>query len=185
MTGWPEPFVISHLTLACVKPWAVLIRTAKASDLSMRSTVQNILLRWHRFLRLPQHPRSWYKDRLREEICERRLARTTLEKLSETADVFYVLSRAQYDGHAFRKIPAFTVHHFALYAYLLSKYTSRWQFYRLAAFLCNHSNPLSIREVVNPSKDLKVQEVARRHSLEPIKFIRVCRRLRMVWPLLP
>jgi hypothetical protein len=151
----------------------------------MRPANENVLLRWHGFLRLPRHPRSWYRDRLREEICERRLAKTALEKLSETADVFYVLSRARYDGHTFRKIPTFTVHHFVVYAYLLSKYTSRWQFYRLAAFLCNHSNPSSIREVINPNKDVKVQEVACRHSLEPFEFIRVCRRLRVVWPLLP
>ncbi|KAH8738303.1 hypothetical protein BGZ61DRAFT_502206 [Ilyonectria robusta] len=133
----------------------------------MHSAVQRALLRWHGFLRLPRHPQSWYKDRLREEICERRLATTPFQKLNETADVFYIISRVQYDSHALRRLPDFILPHLVVYAYLLSKYTSRWQFYRVAASY--H----------------KVREVACRHGIDPTSFIRVCRRLRMVWPLLP
>lgn len=100
---------------------------------NMHSAVQRALLRWHGFLRLPRHPQSWYKDRLREEICERRLATTPFQKLNETADVFYIISRVQYDSHALRRLPDFILPHLVVYAYLLSKYTSRWQFYRVAA----------------------------------------------------
>lgn len=152
---------------------------------SMHSTAKRALLRWHGFLRLPRHPRSWYKDRLREELRERRLAISPFQKLTETADVFYIISRAQHDGHTLRNPPDFTLPNLIVYAYLLPKYASRWQFYRVAAFLCDHSNLSSICEVVNPSKDHKVQEVAYRHGIDPASFTRVCRRLRMVWPLLP
>lgn len=151
----------------------------------MHHTIQRALLRWHGLLGLPRHPKLWYKARLREEICERRLATTPLQKLSETADVFYIMSRAQHDGFTLRKSPDFTIAHLVVYVYLLSKYTSRWQFYRTAAFFCNHPDLVSIREVVNPSKDQKVQEVARRHGIDPIHFTRICRRLRVIWPLLP
>ncbi|EEU34816.1 uncharacterized protein NECHADRAFT_55110 [Fusarium vanettenii 77-13-4] len=151
----------------------------------MHSVAERTLLRWHGFLCLSRHPQPWYKDRLREEIRERRLAMTPLQKLSETADVFYIISRAQHDGHPLRRLPDFALPHLVVYAYLLSKYTSRWQFYRTAAFLCDHSEPSSISEVVNPNKDHKVQEVACRHAIDPASFTRVCRRLRMVWPLLP
>ncbi|KAH7304155.1 hypothetical protein B0I35DRAFT_445593 [Stachybotrys elegans] len=151
----------------------------------MRSTPQRLLLRWHGLLQLPRQTHSWYRARLQEEIRERRLATTRWEKLSETADVFYTISRAHSDGHRFCRLPPFTPSQLGIYAYLISKFTLRWQFYRIAAFLCAPSTMPSVREVVNPSKDAKVQEVARRHNLDPAKFTRVCRRLRLLWPLLP
>ncbi|KAH8729251.1 hypothetical protein BGZ61DRAFT_178499 [Ilyonectria robusta] len=151
----------------------------------MRFTSQRILLRWHGFLRLPRHPQLWYKERLREEICERRLATTRCQKLSETADVFYIISRAQHDGHTLRRLPDFILPHLAVYAYLLSKYTLRWQFYRVAAFLCGCADLDAMREVVNPTKDHKLREVACRHGIDPTRFRKVCYRLRFIWPLLP
>ncbi|KAH7120461.1 hypothetical protein EDB81DRAFT_231625 [Dactylonectria macrodidyma] len=152
---------------------------------SMQQMAQKVLSRWHGFLCLPRHPQSWYRDRLREEMGERRLATTRCHRLSETADVFYILSRAQHDGYYLRKLPNFGPSHLVVYAYLLSKYTLRWQFYRAAAFLCNRTRLDSMREVVNPARDHKLQEVARRHGIEPAAFQLVCRRLRMIWPLLP
>jgi hypothetical protein len=42
-----------------------------------------------------------------------------------------------------------------------------------------------VREVVNPSKDHKLDEVASRYQIDPVEFKRVGRQLRRVWPLLP
>jgi hypothetical protein len=42
-----------------------------------------------------------------------------------------------------------------------------------------------VREVVNPGKDFKLAEVAKRHGIDLGEFGRVGRRLRWVWPLLP
>ena len=42
-----------------------------------------------------------------------------------------------------------------------------------------------VREVVNPSKDYKLDEVASRHQIDPVQFKQVGGRLRRVWPLLP
>ncbi|KHN94157.1 uncharacterized protein MAM_07997 [Metarhizium album ARSEF 1941] len=144
-----------------------------------------ILPSWHRLLGLSSQRPPWYRARLREELAERREARTALARLSETSDVFYTLGRARHDGYPLRRTPAFRLGHAPVYAYMLSKYTSRWIFYQAAAFLCGSARFRQVREVVNPARDVKLGQVASRHHLEPGEFVRVCRRLRRVWPLLP
>lgn len=112
------------------------------------------------------------------------MAKTSVEKLSETSDVFFAIIRAHFDGFPVRKIPDFVAsRHTSVYAYMLGKYTLRWGFYRTAAFLSGA--PRSVCEVVNPSKDDKLHVVALRHQIDPERFKRVGRRLRWVWPLLP
>jgi hypothetical protein len=68
---------------------------------------------------------------------------------------------------------------------MLAKFTLRWKFYRTAAVICNAPNYDIVREVVNPNKDQKIEEVASRHQIDAVEFKRVCRQLRQVWPLLP
>ncbi|KAI9677175.1 MAG: hypothetical protein M1829_002749 [Trizodia sp. TS-e1964] len=134
-----------------------------------------------------QSPPSWYRARLREELQERRTATTPWQKLSETSDVLFSISRAQFDGFPLRRLPPFDpARHFPVYAYMLAKYTLRWQFYRTAAAFCNNAPHYDlVREVVNPAKDHKLEEVAARHHIDPVEFKRVGKRLRRVWPLLP
>ncbi|RSM13245.1 hypothetical protein CDV31_005949 [Fusarium ambrosium] len=152
---------------------------------NMNSTAQRILLRWHRSLHLQKQEPSWYRDRLREELYERRQAKTPCQKLSETADVFYIISRSHHDGYPLRHLPSFAFSHLLVYAYLLPKYTLRWKFYRSAAYLCGSPNPGLVQEVVNPAKDHKLHEVVSRHGIDPETFTRVFRRLQYFWPLLP
>lgn len=68
---------------------------------------------------------------------------------------------------------------------MLAKFTSRWKFYQTAAYLCNAPRYDLVREVVNPRKDGKLEEVASRHQIDPVRFRRIGRRLRRVWPLFP
>ncbi|CAZ84861.1 unnamed protein product [Tuber melanosporum] len=152
----------------------------------MRPTVDALLRRWHRMLGLSrQSPPSWYRDRLREELQERRTAKTSLRKFSETSDVIFSISRARYDGFPVRTLPPFVASRDALlYTYMLAKYTLRWKFYRTAAILCNAPCD-KVREVINPRKDHKLDEVASRYQIDPVEFRRVGRQLRRVWPLLP
>lgn len=158
----------------------------KSTTTNMRLTSGTFLRRWHRMLGLSQQSPSWYRDRLREELRERRTANTPWQKLSETADVFFSISRAQYDGFPIRKLPPFIAsRHGVIYAYMLAKYTLRYKFYQAAAILCNAPRSDLVREVVNPGKDHKLDEVASRHHIDPAKFKRVGRQLRRVWPLLP
>ena len=153
----------------------------------MRPTGAALLKRWHGMLNLSrQSPSSWYRDRLREELQEHRVAKTSWQKLSEASDVFFSISRARYDGFPVRNLPPFVAsRHIFVYAYMLAKYTLRWKFYRTVATKCNASNYDSVREVVNPGRDQKLEEVASRHGIDPADFKRVGRRLRQVWPLLP
>jgi len=146
------------------------------------------LQRWHNMLNLPrQTAPSWHRDRLREELQERRLAKTAWRKLSETSDVFFCISRAQHDGFPVHVLPRFKpLRHGLVYAYMLAKYTLRWGFNRVVAGLCRGVPPGGrVREVVNPGKDGKLEEVAASHRIDLGEFGRVGRRLRWVWPLLP
>jgi hypothetical protein len=153
----------------------------------MQRCLDVVLRRWHKMLGLSlQSPPSWYRDRLREELRERRTATTFLQRLSETSDVYFSVIRARYDGFPIRNLPPFHASkHTLVYAYMLGKYSLRWGFYRTAAALCRAPSRYSICEVVNPAKDSKLDEVATRHQIDPEKFKRVGRRLRKVWPLLP
>ena len=132
-----------------------------------------------------QSPSSWYRERIREELYERRTAKSWLERLSETSDVLFSISRARYDGFPIRTRPSLSCHSAIPYAYMVIKYTSRWKFYQTAAFLCNAPCHRSVCEVVNPKKDTKLAEVARRHQIDSAQFRSVGGRLRTIWPLLP
>ncbi|MCJ1333998.1 hypothetical protein MMC10_010705 [Thelotrema lepadinum] len=153
----------------------------------MQPRIDALLRRWHGMLGLSrQTPPSWYRDRLREELKERRKANTFLEKLSETSDVLFSISRASYDGFPVRKLPRFRVtRHTPVYAFMFAKYTLRWRFYRIAAKFSKAPHWNSVREVVNPRKDGNLYEVALRHNIDPEEFLNAGRHLRNVWPLMP
>lgn len=139
----------------------------------MSSLLGRLLHRWHAALNLPQQSLSWYRARLAEEIRERRCASSSLARLSETADIFYILSRSRLDGHSLRALPALNIMQLPIYAYLFAKFTARWHFYRAAAYLSGSSDWRRVREVINPRRDHKIIEVAARQRLEPVKFTRV------------
>ncbi|KAH7358640.1 hypothetical protein B0T11DRAFT_106441 [Plectosphaerella cucumerina] len=150
------------------------------------SPLNSLLRRWHRLLGLQRHPKAWYRDRLREELGELRAAKSPLERLSETSDVFFTLSRSLHDEFPTRSLPPFSASRHALvYAYLLCKFTSRWKFYRVAARLSGSTAWRSVRECVNPAKDSKAADVAARNDVDRVRFRHVCQRLRRWWPLLP
>ena len=155
--------------------------------MNLPPTGNALLKRWYGMLGLSrQSPQFWYRDRLREELQERRTAKTRWQKLSEALDVFFSSTRAEYDGFSARKLPPIVAsRHLLIYAYMLVKFTLRWEFYRIAAIMCQAPHYNSVREVVNPSKDQKLEEVAARYQLDPMELKRVGRRLRRLWPLLP
>ena len=143
--------------------------------------------RWLGMLRLAQQsPPSWYRSRIREELRERRAARTAWQKLSETSDVFFSILRAEHDGYPIRSLPPLSLWRSSpVYTYMVAKYTLRWGFYRIAARLCRSPDHRLVCEVVNPVKEHKLEEVALRHRIDPLTFKKTCRRLRRAWPLLP
>ncbi|KAH8165604.1 hypothetical protein CIB48_g2646 [Xylaria polymorpha] len=152
----------------------------------LRSAGEFMLHQWHRLLNLPrQSQSSWHKDRFCEELEEFDNAQSWLERVSEASDVFFVISRARYDGFPIADLPSLQPSHIHIYGYMLAKFTSRWAFYRALAFLCRGHSHSAVREVVNPTKDDKLETVARRHQIDPEKFKSTGRRLRRVWPLFP
>jgi hypothetical protein len=155
----------------------------------MRSPVETFLKLWYISLRLPrQSTGAWYRARLREERDELRQAATPFQKLSESSDVLFAISRARYDGvlTTAPQLPCIFAPRYALaYPYMLAKYTLRWSFYRRAALLCKVARYDLVCEVVNPAKDSKLDHVAARHGIDSGEFRRVCAGLRRIWPLLP
>ncbi|KAI1132609.1 hypothetical protein F5Y10DRAFT_261029 [Nemania abortiva] len=152
----------------------------------LRTVAEFVLFQWHKLLGLPrQSPRSWHQDRFREELEELDEAENWLDRISESSDVLFAISRAKYDGFPIEDLPRLRLGNVAIYAYMLAKYTSRYAFYRTLAFLCGAPAHSTVREVVNPTKDQKLEAVARRHHIDPEKFKSFGRRLRQFWPLFP
>ncbi|KAL4985538.1 hypothetical protein BDW68DRAFT_189613 [Aspergillus falconensis] len=146
-----------------------------------------LLKKWHTLLGLSRKPElAWHRSRLTEELLERRMAATPLSRLSETSDILFTLSRAQHDGFSIYFRPSWSRTYNGLAKiYMLSKFTSRWGFYRVAAYCAGKRDWRAVREVVNPRKRAKVDEVALRHGIPTRVFRRVCARLLWVLPVLP
>lgn len=146
-----------------------------------------LVKRWYGILGLPRQVPSFYPSILAGEIEELGLAEIALEKFSETSDVYFARTRAFYDGYpADGGVPHFaTWKNILIYAYMIGKYTLRWGFYRTAAALSSAPRAHLVRDVVNPSKDSKLDVVAARHGIDQAKFRTVCHRLRWIWPLFP
>jgi hypothetical protein len=153
----------------------------------MRHLGHTALRLWFQTLNLPRQSHfSWHRARLQEELYERRTAKTNWQKLSETSDVLFSITRAQYDGFPTRNPSCLSGLHFTpIYLYMLAKYTSRWSFFRVVALFCNAQHWNLVHEVVNPSKDHKLIDVASRHAIDQKDFQRVSRQLRRIWPLFP
>ncbi|RAH59040.1 hypothetical protein BO85DRAFT_511562 [Aspergillus piperis CBS 112811] len=143
--------------------------------------------KWHTFLNLPrQSDITWHKSRLSEELSEWRKATTPLARLSETSDVLFTISRAEHDGFPIPFRPAWSRTYNALAStYMLGKFTSRWYFYRVAAYFAGKHDWRGVREVVNPRKGMKLDEVADRHGIDKAKFGRVGRLLLWALPVFP
>ncbi|KAI0454117.1 hypothetical protein F5B21DRAFT_256981 [Xylaria acuta] len=147
----------------------------------LRPVAESMLRQWHKLLSLQrQSPSSWHHDQFREELEEFDDAQNWLERVSEASDVFFAISRARYDGFPIADLPSLEPYHIPIYGYMLAKYTSRWAFYRALAFLCGAPSHSTVREVVNPTKDEKLETVARRHQIDPEKFKSTGHRLRRV-----
>lgn len=140
---------------------------------------------WLSKLRLKrQTSMTWHRDRIKEELAERRQARRAILKLSETCDVLFSFARARHDGNGFRHWPRTNeFRYFLPYTYMIFKYTSRYGLYRAAGVLSGSS--CAVREVVNPARMRNIDEVADRHGIDRSRFQSVCRGLHRIWPLLP
>ncbi|KAL2069300.1 hypothetical protein VTL71DRAFT_15638 [Oculimacula yallundae] len=154
----------------------------------MRFNVSTALKPWYCMLALTrQSPKSWHASRLTEEKEEVRIATTLIQKLSEESDIFFTIGRAAHDGCYIGDQPALSrsYRHVLIYAYMVGKFSSRCAFYQTAAIICRAERWKEVRKVINPGKDEKIKIVAERYGICPDEFLKVCKWLRRVWPLLP
>ncbi|KAL8335303.1 hypothetical protein RB598_009481 [Gaeumannomyces tritici] len=160
-----------------------------------RHILRVILRRWHAHLGLPRkESRSWHQDRLREELIELNGAESLIGTLSEASDVIFSVSRAEYEGFTDDRATVFvflerlsTFWAVAVVAYMLYKFTMRWSFYRVTAYACGLRGARldAVRDVINPAKSHKLDEVAARHGVQAEEFRRVGGIVRRLWPLVP
>ncbi|KAI6308988.1 hypothetical protein MCOR29_009064 [Pyricularia oryzae] len=111
---------------------------------------------WHAFLSLThQVPVSWHSARLREKLVERRAAVTSISRSVERG-LTYTASKV----YIFIAVPI------GVLLYIVAKFSLRWAFYRIVAFASGARGRKlkDVREVVNPRKTGKVDEVAGRHG---------------------
>lgn len=151
----------------------------------MNAARDTVFARWHKMLRLAHHERSWYRDRLREELEEQRRA-ITCYTASERPPMFSSRSAE----------PATTTFPSAACPLSPSRNMALSMRICLRSTVCadpstrpRHSFDApryrSVGEVVNPNKDEKLVGLACRHKIDSTQSTGVGRALRRVWPLLP
>jgi hypothetical protein len=155
LSRWAREGQFKFIQSSALKSYVTVSPSTNRSA-NMRSPVNALLRKWYDKLGLArQTPPSWYRDRLREELLERRTARWPMLKLSETADVFLTVIRARYDGFPIRTLPSFMFRQ-TLISYMITKYIFRWKLYRTTVRLCGSPDFTQVCEVVNPRKDHKL-----------------------------
>lgn len=124
----------------------------------------------------------WHEQDIADELTEYREARGSIYRWSELSDIVYTYTRAKWSGHRDIVFP-FSSSLFVWGAlYMFPKYTLRWVFFRIAGARVGTRKP--IREVRNPKKDHKLDEIAAHNGCEPDRFRLICKKQLAYWPLL-
>ena len=106
------------------------------------------------------------------KLVEQKEATTTIERNSESSDVLFIIARAHNEGFNI-PLPTNQPTRAWYYIYMILKKTSHWGFYRIAAWLAGASHGSDVREVINPLRNFKLDQVACRHDIDPAIFRRV------------
>ncbi|MDP2631260.1 MAG: hypothetical protein Q8P30_00650 [Candidatus Uhrbacteria bacterium] len=131
---------------------------------------------------MPKHDEAWHLEDIKDEMSELKEARGFFNRWSELSDVVYTVSRAHWSGHKSIKWKMGAGKYLWGMLYMFPKYTLRWIFFLLAGKLTKKNTKL--REVRNPAKVHKLQDIAVRNKLDVERFERTCKRLLKFWPLL-
>ncbi len=137
---------------------------------------------WHNLLGMEKHGLGWHQADIADELAEYERDEGSLERWSELSDIVYTYTRARWSGHTDMSFPL-TRKHFLLGAlYMFPKYTLRWLFFVFAGRILKSKR--LIREVRNPQRISKLDEIAEKYGLEKEAFHCACRKLLKSWPLL-
>eukprot|EP00697_Spironema_sp_BW2_P004266 gnl/Spiro4/1580_TR837_c0_g1_i1.p1 gnl/Spiro4/1580_TR837_c0_g1~~gnl/Spiro4/1580_TR837_c0_g1_i1.p1 ORF type:complete len:175 (+),score=13.63 gnl/Spiro4/1580_TR837_c0_g1_i1:79-525(+) len=141
---------------------------------------------WLKTLKLKVHGRTWHRQDVIGEMREFRQASTRLHRLSELSDISFTYTRAISNGYhvpnpfVLTSVPSRCV----IDAYMIVKYSTRFYFYRFCGWRAGH--PTTLREVRNPMKTNKLEEIAKGNRIADVDhFVRICVWWRRYWPFLP
>lgn len=137
---------------------------------------------WHNLLGMEKHDRLWHEQDIHDELIEYKKARKFFDRWSELSDVVYTYTRARWSGHKDFKFPLSRFLFLWGSLYMFPKYTLRWLFFLFAGKKAGSKKP--IREVRNPQKDNKLDEISAHYGCDPILFRKICKRRISYWPLL-
>jgi len=137
---------------------------------------------WHGLLGMKKYDSAWHEADIEEELMEYQKAEGFWEKWSESSDIVYTYTRAKWSGHANLLFPLTRRQFLSGSIYMFPKYTLRWLFFVAAGKLAGSRG--IIREVRNPQKLTKLDEIAKKNSLDKEKFRLACQKLLRYWILL-
>lgn len=137
---------------------------------------------WHNALGMEKHNRAWHDKDIADAVAEYEQAQGFIEKWSEISDVVYTYTRAKWLGHSRLSFPLPWGYLRWGALYMFPKYTLRWLLFVTAGELAKSRQV--IREVRNPEKLLKLDEIAEKYSLNPENFRGICQKLLRYWVLL-
>ncbi len=133
-------------------------------------------------LGMQKHDLEWHKKDMADEIQEYEEANGFVARWSELSDIVYTYTRGKWSGHNELIFPLSKRHFLFGSLYMFPKYTLRWSFFVTAGKSAGAEK--TIREVRNPSKIFKLDDVAERYGVNRDDFREVCRKLLRFWPLL-
>lgn len=134
---------------------------------------------WHNLLGMEKHDLAWHGADIADELMEYKQANGFIERWSETSDVVYAYTRAQWTGHSKLSFPLPRRYLTWGALYMFPKYTSRWFFFVVAGKLAKSQR--IIREVRNPAKPSKLNKIAEKYNLNTERFNVACQKLSKYW----
>lgn len=137
---------------------------------------------WHNLLGMEKHHLEWHKTDIADELIEYREARGFIEKWSELSDIVYTYTRARWSGYNDLFFPLPRRYFIWGTLYMFPKYTLRWLLFIVVGKLLKSKR--IVREVRNPKKLSKLDEIAEKYGLEKETFRGTCQKLLRYWVLL-
>jgi len=141
--------------------------------------MKKIINKWHSILDMPIKDYYWHQADVLEELKELKEAEGLVNKWSELSDVAYTYTRAHWSGHTDIEFPLSKTNFYAGLLYMFPKYSLRYGFYRVLGRKIDKN--VKLKEVRNPKKIEKLEHIAKKYNLDPIKFKDEAKKLIKRW----
>nr|AQS30182.1 hypothetical protein [uncultured bacterium] len=148
-------------------------------DIKINKNMMKIINKWHSILDMPKKDFYWHQADVLEELKELEEAEGLVNKWSELSDVVYTYTRAHWSGHTDIEFPLNKANFYIGLFYMFPKYSLRYGFYRVLGKKINKNAKL--KEVRNPKKIEKLEHIAKKYNLDPIKFKDEAKKLIKRW----